>query len=170
MTQIQKTVAICVVAGMALSSSSAFAQSKPDDERAVGSKVTLSTCVEKGQKADTFVMTHVAAVPAHAPSHGRVVYWFDSVKPLRAHVGHQVNIMGTITDVDSEEMEVKLGEDGKGGWTVEVEGPGRDVKATPAQLGVSTAGRKSGKADIQTTVVKVKIDTLTMVSASCSTM
>jgi uncharacterized membrane protein len=152
---------------MALSGSSAFAQSKPDDERAVGSKMTLNTCVEKGQKKDSFIMTHAVAVPAHAESHGRVIYWLDSVKQLRAHVGHQVHINGTITDVDSEEMEVKLGEDGKGGWTVELEGPGKDVIATAAQAQVSTAGRTSGKADIKTTVVKVKIDSLTMVGSTC---
>jgi hypothetical protein len=152
---------------MAISGSSAFAQSKPDDERAVGSKMTLNTCVEKGVKADSFVMTHSIAVPAHAPSHGRVIYWLDSVKQLRAHVGHQVHITGTITDVDSEEMEVKLGEDGKGGWTVELEGPGKDVIATPDQLQLSTAGRAGSKADIKTTVVKVKVDSLTMVGATC---
>ena len=169
MTRIQNTAALCVVAGMALSASSAFAQDKKDDERAVGSKVTLNTCVEKGEKADSFVMTHVMATPAHAQSHGRVIYWLNSVKPLRSHVGHQVQVMGTITDVDQEELEVKLGEDGKGGWAVEVEGPaGRPVIATPAQLGVSTAGRQSGQNDIKTTVVKVKIDSLSMVSATCS--
>lgn len=171
MTRIQNTVAICVVAGMTISVSSAFAQAKHDDERAVGSKLTINTCVEKGQKDDSFVMTHLVATPAHAPSHGRVIYWLDSVKPLRSHVGHQVQIMGTITDVDQEELEVKLGEDGKGGWTVEVEGPaGRPVVATPAQLGVSTAGRESGHDDIKTTVVKVKIDSLTMVAATCAVM
>jgi hypothetical protein len=167
MTRIQKTAATCVVAAMAFSGSSAFAQSKPDDERAVGSKMTLDTCVEKGVKKDSFVMTNAIAVPAHAASHGRVIYWLDSVKKLRDHVGHQVHITGTITDVDSAEMEVKLGEDGKGGWTVELEGPGKDVVATPEQAQLSTTGRSSGKADVKTTVVKMKIDTLTMVGATC---
>jgi hypothetical protein len=78
--------------------------------------------------------------------------------------------MGTITDVDSEEMEVKLGEDGKGGWTVEIEGPGKNVRGTAAQAGVATAGRQSGKNDIKTTLVKVKIDNVTMVAASCPRM
>jgi hypothetical protein len=170
MTHIQTVAAAFAIAGMAMASPAASPQTKPDDERAVGSKVTIMTCVEKGQKADTFLMTNVAAVPVHAESHGRVVYWFDTVKPLRAHVGHQVRIMGSITDVDSEEMEVKLGEDGKGGWTVEVEGPGQNVRATAAQAGVATAGRESGKNDIKTTLVKVKIDNVTMVAASCPTM
>jgi hypothetical protein len=168
MTRIQQTLALCVAAGIAFSGSSAFAQNKPDDERAVGSKLTIDTCVQKGGKDDSFVMTRLIATPAHASSHGRVIYSFNSVKPLRSHVGHQVRIMGTITDVDSNEMEVKLGDDGTGGWSVEVEGAGRDVVGTPAQLGVATAGRESGNDDIKITLVKVKIDSLAMVAATCS--
>jgi hypothetical protein len=133
----------------------------------VGGKVTLSACVERGQKDDTFVLTHVADVPVHPATHGRVVYWLNDVKPLRAHVGHQIRVMGTVTDVKQEEMEVTLGDDGAGGWSVEIEGPGRDVRTTPGNAGVATGGRQSGKDDIKTTLVKLKVDEVAMVAATC---
>jgi hypothetical protein len=132
-----------------------------------GGKVTLTSCVEKGQKADTFLLTHTADVPVHPATMGRVVYWLNDVKPLRAHVGHQIRVNGTITEVKQEEMEVKAGDDGKGGWNVEIEGPGRDVRADAAKAGVSGAGRQSGKNDIKTTLVKLKVDDVVMVAASC---
>jgi len=55
-------------------------------------------------------------------------------------------------------MEVKLGDDEKGGWVVEIEGPGRDVRTTPEKAGVSTAGRKDERRDIKTTLLKLKVN------------
>ena len=136
-------------------------------ERTVGQEVMLSSCVEAGQKPDTFVLTHTADVPVHPASSGRVVYWLDTVKPLREHVGHQVRVKGTITDVKQNEMEVKLGEDGKGGWTVEIEGPGRDVRTTPDKAGVDTANRRSEEDDIKTTLVKMKVNEVVMTAEKC---
>lgn len=133
----------------------------------VGQEVTLSSCVEAGQKPDTFVLTHTADVPVHPASSGRVVYWLDTVKPLREHIGHQVRVKGTITEVKQNEMEVKLGEDGKGGWTVEIEGPGRDVRTTPDKAGVDTTNRRSEEDDIKTTLVKLKVNEVTMTAAKC---
>lgn len=133
----------------------------------VGQEVTLSSCVEAGQKPDTFVLTHTADVPVHPASSGRVVYWLDTVKPLREHIGHQVRVKGTITEVKQNEMEVKLGEDGKGGWTVEIEGPGRDVRTTPDKAGVDTSNRRSEEDDIKTTLVKMKVNEVMMTAAKC---
>ena len=167
MTQMQHTAIAFLIAGLAATAAAASQTPRHDDERAVGQKVTLTSCVERGQKADTFLLTHTADVPVHPATHGRVVYWLNDVKPLRPHVGHQIRINGTITDVDQEEMEVKLGDDGKGGWSVEIEGPGRDVRAGAERAGVGTTGRQSGKNDIKTTLVKLKVDEVVMVAASC---
>ncbi|HXG88379.1 MAG TPA: hypothetical protein VNJ02_08595 [Vicinamibacterales bacterium] len=174
MTDIKHVAAAAfVMAGLAMTP--VAAQNKDtmvaaQNRMSVGQAVTLTSCIEKGQRADTFILTHTADVPAHPASMGRVVYWLDTVKPLRAHVGHQVRVMGTISEVKMEEMEVKTGDDGTGGWSVEIEGPGKDVRVTPAQAGVSTAGRKSGQNDIKTTLVKLKVSDVTMVAASCPAM
>jgi hypothetical protein len=135
----------------------------------IGQEVMLSSCVEAGQKPDTFVLTHTADVPVHPATAGRVVYWLDSVKSLREQVGHQVRVKGTITEVKQSEMEVKLGEDGKGGWTVEIEGPGREVRTTPNKAGVDTTNRQSEEDDIKTTLVKLKVNEVVMAAEKCET-
>ena len=170
MTHIKNAVAALVVVGLAAGSAVSSAQTRSDKWGTVGQTVQLTSCVEKGQRSDTFVLTHVADVPVHPATMGRVVYWLNDVKPLRPHVGHQIRVNGTITEVKQEEMEIKVGDDTKGGWYVEIEGPGKDVKTTPGQAGVSTAGRTSGKNDVKTTLVKLKVDGVTMLGASCPAM
>ena len=133
----------------------------------VGQEVMLTACVEKGSNDDTFVLTSVADVPVHPATMGRVVYWLDSVKDLKKHVGHQVRVSAKITEVEQSEMEVKAGDDDKGGWYVEIEGPGRDVRTPAANVGVSGAGRRDEADDIKTTLVKLKVGEILMVAPSC---
>ena len=77
--------------------------------------------------------------------------------------------MGTITDVDRDEIGASnCGEDGKGGWSVELEGPGKDVTATPAQVGVSTAGLQSGKNGITDHGCEGQDRLSVMVAATCA--
>lgn len=163
---IYNTAAALIIGGLTMGTA-VSAQPGSAKEHTVGRNVTLTSCVTKGQTADTFVLTQTADVPVHPATMGRVVYWLDSVKPIRAHVGHQVRITGKITGVEQSQMEVKLGEDEKGGWTVEIEGPGKDVRTSPEKAGVETAGRESGKSDIKTTLVKLAVEEVTMVAASC---
>ena len=170
MTHIHKAGAALVAVGLVLTTGAVSTQDKSASHYTVGQNVTLTSCVEKGQKPDTFVLTKTADVPVHPATMGRVVYWLDTVKPLREHVGHQVRVQGTITEVKQEEMEVKLGEDGKGGWSVEIEGPGRDVRTTPEKAGVDVASRQNQKDDIKTTLVKLKVADVTMTAPSCPTM
>lgn len=165
MTHWQNTVAALAMAAAA--AATAGAQEKHAAQHQVGQTVTLTSCVEQAQDRDTFILTHTADVPVHPATHGRVVYWLDSVKPLREHVGHHVRIQGSIAEVKQEEMEVKLGDDGQGGWRVEIEGPGPDVTTTPEKAGVETAGRKDQADDIKTTLVKLKVADVTMVAPNC---
>ena len=162
MTYIKHAVAAFAAAGLIIGSAAVSAQSEPTK----GSSVMLTSCVEKGQKADTFVLTHVADVPAHPATHGgRVVYWLDreTAKKLKPHVGHQIRVSGTVTDVDKREMEMKATDDG---MLVEIEGPGRDVRTTPNKASVSPAAAMAGR-DMRTTLVKLKVDKLDMVAANC---
>ena len=167
MQHMKNTVAGLVAAGLIVGGGLVAAQNR--DEPTVGSTVTLTSCVEKGQSDGTYVLTHVADVPVHPPTKGgKVVYWLDkdTANKLRSHVGHQLRVMGKITDVDKKEIEVKKADDG--GLFVEIEGPGRDVRTSLGTVGVAAAGPTEGKTDIVTTVVKLKVDKLEMVSDRCN--
>jgi hypothetical protein len=63
-------------------------------------------------------------------------------------------------------MELKAGESGNG-FNVEIEGPGRDVVTPAGNAGVN-AGSRPNKSDIPITLLKMKIDDIKMVSATCS--
>jgi hypothetical protein len=167
MTQIVKATGFALLAAAFATTAIVGAQDHKDHQMTVGQGVTLTSCVEKAQKADSFILTNVADVPVHPATMGKVVYWLNDVKPLRPHVGHQIRVMGTITEVKQSEMEIKAGDDGQGGLHVEIEGPGRDVRTTAAKAGVSSAGQTPGKNDIKTTLVKLKVSDVTMVAPSC---
>ncbi len=171
MTHIRKGAAAAIAAGFVVMTTVAVTvQEQPASTHAVGKAVTLTSCVEKGEKPDTFVLTQTADVPAHPATMGRVAYWLDSVKQLREHVGHQVRVQGTITEVKPSEMEVKLGEDTQGGWTVEIEGPGRDVRTPAGTAGVAGAGRADEEGDVKITLVKLKVTDVVMAAPSCPAM
>ena len=162
MTHIKQALAAGAVAGLIIGSAAAYAQSEPTK----GSSVMLTSCVEKGQKDDTYVLTHVADVPSHPATHGgRVVYWLDrdTAKKLKPHVGHQIRLAGTVSDVDKREMEMKATDEG---MLVEIEGPGKDVRTTPNKAGIPPATAMAGR-DARTTLVKLKVDKLDMVAANC---
>jgi len=165
----RRTVVALAVAALAASSAILNAQSeqRADKWGTVGQHVTLSACVEKGQQPDTFILTDVADVPVHPATMGRVVYWLDSVKELRKHIGHEIRVMGAITEVKQSEMEVKAGDDKQGGWYVEIEGPGKDVRTPAEKASVTTAGRKDEKDDVKTTLVKLKVHEITMTAPAC---
>ena len=163
MTPMKYIIATFAASGLIISGAAAQTERH---EPTKGSTVMLTSCVEKAQKDDTYVLTHVADVPVQASTHGRVVYWIDkdTARKFGPHVGHQIRVNGTIVDIKKEEMELKATDDG---MYVEVEGPGRDVRAKPDKVGVSAAGRAPEKNDIKTTVVKLKVDRLDMVAANC---
>jgi hypothetical protein len=162
--------AAAVAAGLTVAAAAAQSPQDHQGHHGWGSKgqpVTLTACVDRGQKDDTFVLTHVADVPVHPATMGRVVYWLDSVKDVKKHVGRQVRIEGKIDKVEQSEMEVKSGEDEGEGWYVEIEGPGRDVRTPAANVGVSPAGRKDEANDIKTTLVRLDVGDVTRVADAC---
>lgn len=165
MTDFKYALGILLAAGLLISSPAGVA-GQDRSEPSVGSTVTLSSCVARGQKDDTFVLTDVADVPVHpATKGGRVVYWIDKVDWLKPHVGHQIRLTGTITDVDKKEMEVKT--DGKGGAWVEIEGAGAQVKTTTQRAAVAPANPGVREMDIPTTLVRLKVAGVTMVADRC---
>jgi len=100
---------------------------------------------------------------------GKRYYWIDkSAKDMKAHLGHTIQVIGKISDVEKSEMEFKTGENGIG-MNVEIEGPGRDVVTPAGNANVAVpAGQKPGKNDIPITLLKLKVEEIKMTSSSCS--
>ena len=161
MQLMKNALAALAVAGLATGGTVVTAQDR--DEPTKGSTVTLTSCVEKGKKDNTFILTHVADMPAHPQIKGaRVVYWLDqdTAKKLAPHAGHQIRVVGKITDVDQREIETKVTDEGV---IAEIEGPGRNVQTSAAKAGVPAS-----PTDVKTTLVKLKADKIEMVSDRCN--
>ena len=134
-----------------------------------GATITLQGCVVTAEKKDTFILTNVREWPLSTTEMGKFgkrMYWIEKTDKMKDHVGHTIQLIGKITDVEKSEMELKAGENGNG-FNVEIEGPGRDVVAPAGSAGVKPDSRPN-KSDIPITLLKLKIDDLKMVSSTCS--
>lgn len=139
-----------------------------------GATVTLQGCVVAAEKKDTYVLTNVREWPvgnSDMGKYGKRYYWIDKAgKDMKAHLGHTIQVIGKISDVEKSEIEFKKGENGMG-MNVEIEGPGRDVVTSGGNASVAVPpGQKAGQNDIPITLLKVKVDEIKMTSATCSTM
>ncbi len=163
MTHFKHAVTLFAAAAFLAGSAAATAQQKP---AAIGSTVTIVSCVEKAQNSsgDKLVLTHVADVPTQPATHGRVVYWIEDVSKLKPHVGHQVRITGKVANVDKSEIEVR---NKTTGAVAEIEGHGTEVKTTPDKARVSNPGQTPKEQDIPTTVVTLALDKVEMVAERC---
>lgn len=167
-------IVIALVFAVALSSgmSSVAAQAQADGKKYdKGATVTLQGCVVAAEKKDTYVLTNVREWPvanSDMGKFGKRYYWIDKgAKDLKAHLGHTIQVIGKISDVEKSEMEIKAGENGMG-LNVEIEGPGRDVVTPAGNANVNPAGRTPGKNDIPITLLKLKVEELKMMSSTCS--
>ena len=144
-------------------------QAKDGRKYEKGSSVTLQGCVTQAAKADTFVLTDVSERPASTTDmgrHGKRIYWIEKTDKMKEHLGHTIQVMGKITDVEKSEMELKPGESGNG-FNVEIEGPGKDVVTPAGTAGVKPEQRPNTD-DIPITLLKLKIDDVKMVSPQCA--
>lgn len=170
------TIGALVIATAPLAAQQPQAPASPTT--ANGAKIMLHGCVRPGIDKDTVLMTDTteatsggqSAIPTEA--HGRkVIFWLDKDDALKAHVGRVVEVSGTTNGVQKSEAELKAGHQNEGGLVVEFEGPGKDVKASNADVGaaIGTAGRAaSEKNDVPTFLIKVKVDDVKEVGTSCS--
>jgi hypothetical protein len=134
-----------------------------------GATVTLQGCVTQAAKADTYVLTNVSEWPVSTSDmgkYGKRMYWIEKTDKMRPHVGHTIQVIGKITDVEKSEMEIKPGAHGDG-FAVEIEGPGKDVITAGDKAGVKMESRPN-KDDIPITLLKLKIDEIKMVAANCT--
>jgi hypothetical protein len=171
MTRLPTAAALALALGIPAAMSTVAAQGSLDDRKYdKGSTVTLQGCVTAAEKKDTFVLTQVQEWPiASSPvgKYGPRMYWIDKEsKDLKAHLGHTVQVIGKITDVEKSEMELKTGERDHG-LVVEIEGPGKNVVTTPEKAGVNPAALPN-KDDIKITLLKLKVENIKMTSPTCS--
>jgi hypothetical protein len=98
------------------------------------------------------------------------IYWLskDSVKMMREHVGHKVEVTGTVTDLSRGTVEIER-EGGKRD-KVEVEARGKEAEAEtvrPAEPGAAPAPRVKVEKKKNLPVSRVKVDTVKVLSATC---
>jgi hypothetical protein len=178
-----KTFLLCgsVVLGLGLAAAAGAAS-----EDVKGSPVTITGCVA-GSDSDSFVLTHVQKVsPDTAAPTGamlgangmttnepEVLYWLskDSIKKMRGHVGHRVEVTGTITDVSTGTVKVKQ-QPGKPGPDnkVEVDARGKDASVKtdrPVEPGAPPAPGTTVVEKKTLPTYRVDVDTVRMIAATC---
>jgi hypothetical protein len=165
-------IALVVAFGFGAASSAISAREQSDGQKyEKGATVTLQGCVVAAEKKDTYVLTNVREWPvgnSDMGKFGKRYYWIDKAgKDMKAHLGHTIQLIGKISDVEKSEIEFKSGENGLG-MNVEIEGPGRDVRTPAANANVNAAGAAPGKNDIPITLLKLKVEEIKMTSATCS--
>ena len=157
----------------------------PARDSVKGSLVTITGCVVT-DKEESFVLTNVeeisgptstgpnvtldamAGLKGGAPG---VIYWLsqDSVKLMRGHLGHKVQVTGTITDLSTGTVKVKQ-EPGKDGPdnTVKVEARAKEASGTTDQPVVTGPKSTVKTEDTQNLPVRrVKVDTVKMLAPTC---
>jgi hypothetical protein len=134
-----------------------------------GNTIAIEGCVTAGEKSGTFVLGTVREIPGVPVETGRKrVYWLDSTKHVKGHVGHVVMLTGRIFDLERSEIEVELGAGETGGAVARIEGPGMgEVKVPPALVGVGTSGQTAKQVDVPITLVKIKVDKVSVVRTTC---
>ena len=166
-TAIALVATLGIGAGMSAVSAQAQADGKKYDK---GATVTLQGCVVAAEKKDTYVLTNVREWPvgnSDMGKFGKRYYWIDKAgKDMKAHLGHTIQVIGKIADVEKSEIEFKPGDSGTG-LNVEIEGPGRDVITPAANANVNPESRPN-KNDIPITLLKLKVEDIKMTSATCS--
>jgi hypothetical protein len=165
-------IALVVTLGLSAGTVAVSAAQSDGKKYEKGAVVTLQGCVVAGQNKDTYVLTNVREWPignSDMGKYGKRYYWIDKAgKDMKGHVGHTIQVIGKISDVEKSEIEFKAGEN-KMGMNVEIEGPGKDVVTSGANANVAIpAGQKAGENDIPITLLKVKVDEIKMTAATCT--
>jgi hypothetical protein len=165
-TGIALIIALTLGGGVSAVSAQAQADGKKYEK---GATVTLQGCVVAAEKKDTFILTNVREWPianSDIGKFGKRYYWIEKTDKMKGHLGHTIQIIGKITDVEKSEIELKAGASGSG-FTVEIEGPGTNV-VTPAPNAALNPESRPNTDDIPITLLKLKVDEIKMTSSMCS--
>ena len=173
---------------LALALALGAAPATADDDAAEGTRVTITGCVADAD-SDDFVLTHVQKVADGAgkppttnavlgaeglePGPDEKIYWLskDSVKKMRGHVGHKVQVTGTVTDVSTGTVKVEK-EPGKTGPDNEVEVSARGKEADaeterPVDREAAPAPRVKQEKKRVLPVHRIDVETVRMIAATC---
>ncbi len=175
-----------LLSGLALSLGlTGVASAQEAQNSVVGSMMTITGCVIT-DKESSFVLTHVEEISGPRSTEGNatlegmsglaggapgVIYWLsaDSVKKMRGHLGHKVQVTGKITDVSAGTIRVKQdpGKDGPDN-RVEIEARNKDSKAQTDQP-VVTGPDSLTKTDETTAlpVRRIKVDKVKLLAKVC---
>jgi hypothetical protein len=139
--------------------------------------ITFQGCVTPGLDRGSYVVTGVTQVKApesvEVPevAHGRrVLFWLDNDAAVRTNIGRRVEITGQFTGIEESEIEIKAGRQTAGGFVVEFEGPGPDVRSDNPSVAtaVGTAGRVEPEAnDVKTYLMRISVTDVRMLADSC---
>jgi hypothetical protein len=145
----------------------ASAQTPPakGDNKVVPGPVVLHACVTAGTAKNTFMLSNVIRADQPVGTSGsnrpgaNAFYWLDSSSKLKGHVGHLVEISGTLDD-DVDQTEVRKTKDG----TVEVVSE-RTKKVAVAEG--TNAALTAGPVGSKRLSYKVKVRSVKLLSESC---
>lgn len=139
-------------------------------------EITLRGCVMPALN-DTYLLTDVVQTPGPGGvtlpevAHGRrVLFWLKNDAAIKNHGNKMVEVTGRFTSLKESEIELKTGRQSEGGLVVEIEGPGKDVRASNEAVGAAlgTAGRQTPeKNDIKTYLAEVRVTYVREVAGSC---
>jgi len=181
----EQTMSTFLIATLALGLSTPAQADKSDKDAVKGATVTISGCVIT-DKENSFMLAQVEEVagPTSTTPNATLeamsgltggapgaVYWLssESVKLMRGHLGHKVQVTGTITDVTSGTVKVKQepGKDGPNN-TVKVEARDKEVKAKTDEPLVAGFPAYANKEETKTMPVRrVKVETVKMLATTC---
>jgi hypothetical protein len=157
-----KYLSLCVLLAGATAASAQTPSPKGGD-KVVAEPITLSGCVAAGTEANTYMLSNVTRadkpIGTSGPGEAPPFYWLDSPSKLKAHVGHQVDVIGWLDDdVDKSKVKEK---DGK----VEIKSEGGQKVEVPSG---TTAAAAAGTPGTKRLNYKVKVKDVKMTSASCA--
>ena len=101
-----RRIIIAASMALALSGSSllwaAAGQPAATPDPKVGTRITITGCLHEGTVHDSYVLLGVTERPAGSPPPGPpvpwAIYWLDSTRGLKAHLGEMVDITGKVTE------------------------------------------------------------------------
>ena len=157
---------LVTAAGMSPVAAQAQADGKKFEK---GSTVTLQGCVVTAEKKDTFILTDVREWPLSTTDMGKFgkrMYWIEKTDKMKDHVGHTIQVIGKISDVEKSEMELKAGRE-RQRLQRRNRGPGPRRRGAGGQCRREN-GQSPEHSDIPITLLKLKIDDIKMMSSNCN--
>lgn len=156
--------------------------------------VTITGCVLAGTRPNTFVLTNVTEVAVRedgshpvgdgshpvgdeSPTAGApltrppaAIYWLSTIRGLKEHVGHKIEITGTVAMRDSGSGKIEVEASPAGDPIIRIKGNGTQVtaKASPQVENPLSPDRPTiSRSDIERPLRQLKVGLIRMVSASC---